>query len=148
MSRSLPSPSARGNQGRTQAMVLIAVLAVGLIALGLREQRLHQRGEVLFNGLAPMQAGSLVIPPQAGGPERCASCHLAAGGAGPLLTAASLTRPQARRGGAPSVYDRSAFCRALREGVDPSGMKLAATMPHVAVSDEECSALWAFLKTR
>jgi cytochrome c553 len=115
-------------------------------------------GAELFDGRRPISAQvdghGQNLPPHAG---RCINCHsasaapanaLGAGTAafGPGLTAASLTQLQARRGGPPSRFDMTSFCKLLRTGIDPAWVTLTKTMPRYAVSDAECAELWAYLE--
>ncbi len=106
--------------------------------------------------MAPLQ-GTIVghssaLPPAA---ARCINCHAvgraapasaaSAASFGPLLTPQSLTGAVARRGGPPSRYDAPAFCRLLRQGVDPAWVIVPRSMPRYARSDADCHALWAHL---
>lgn len=116
----------------------------------------NERGHALFTGAAALQ-GSIVghtsaLPPAA---ARCINCHAegsaVAGSAasatsfGPLLTRRHLTDALARRGGPPSRYDPAAFCRLLRQGVDPAYVMIKRAMPRYELSDADCQALWALL---
>ena len=114
-------------------------------------------GRDLFSGAVPLR-GAIVghgtaLPPAA---TRCANCHApvkvtpsgpasSAASFGPLLTRVYLTSSIARRGGPPSRYDTVAFCRLLRQGVDPAYVIVARAMPRYDISDEDCGALWKFL---
>ncbi|MEO8808021.1 MAG: hypothetical protein ABI433_18215 [Burkholderiaceae bacterium] len=117
-----------------------------------------RRGVDLFNGGAPLQ-GTIVghtnaLPPSA---ARCINCHAigtaapssaasaSAASFGPLLTPQSLTGAVARRGGPPSRYDAAAFCRLLRQGVDPAWVVVPRSMPRYALTDADCHALWDHL---
>jgi len=115
-----------------------------------------RRGSELFNGGAPLQ-GTIVghssaLPPSA---SRCVNCHAIGSAApssaasaasfGPLLTPQSLTGAVARRGGPPSRYDAAAFCRLLRQGVDPAWVVVPRSMPRYVLTDADCHALWAHL---
>jgi hypothetical protein len=106
-------------------------------------------GRELFDGRRHLNAhtpGHAQALPAAA--TRCINCHEGAGAMGPQLSAASLTQPEARRGGPPSRYDESAFCRALREGTDAAWVQLHRAMPRYAIAEPECQALWAYLSTR
>jgi hypothetical protein len=111
------------------------------------------RGFALFSGAAPLQGTivghSSVLPPAA---ARCINCHAigtavpaSAASFGPLLTPQGLTGAVARRGGPPSRYDAPAFCRLLRQGVDPAWVIVPRSMPRYALSDADCHALWTHL---
>ena len=115
-----------------------------------------RRGAELFSGAAALQ-GTIVghssaLPPSA---ARCINCHAigtaapasaaSAASFGPLLTRHGLTAAVARRGGPPSRYDAPAFCRLLRQGVDPAWVIVPRSMPRYELSDADCHALWAHL---
>jgi len=79
---------------------------------------------------------------------RCINCHTraeSAAGFAPPLTPGYLLDATSRRGGPPSRYNPAAFCRALKEGVDPADVVLRKSMPHYQISDIECAALWRFV---
>jgi hypothetical protein len=82
---------------------------------------------------------------------RCANCHSVADGPdvprslAPRLTRDLLLRPQARRGGPVSVYDRERFCTLLRKGVDPAFVLISVEMPRYVIDDAGCGALWRYL---
>lgn len=107
-------------------------------------------GEALWRGERPLVgqiAGHAQAMPAAA--LRCINCHGggpgAAPGGAPRLDAATLTRPLARRGGPPSVYDEQAFCRLLRTGIDPAAVLLPREMPRYRIDDHDCAALWRHL---
>ncbi|CAB3810230.1 hypothetical protein LMG28614_07234 [Paraburkholderia ultramafica] len=82
---------------------------------------------------------------------RCANCHTQSSGAtafAPSLSAAYLLEPIPRRGGPPTRYDREAFCKVLATSIDPAAVMLANSMPQYVLSDDECTALWAYFLTR
>jgi hypothetical protein len=56
-----------------------------------------------------------------------------------------LLSPQRRRGGPASRYDRDAFCRLLRKGIDPAYVMINEEMPRYTLDDADCAALWRFL---
>jgi len=133
------------------------LLAVGSLG-GSAGESLTRRGFELFSGVLPLQ-GTIVghtsaLPPSA---ARCINCHAigsaapappsasAAAPFGPLLTPQGLTGAVVRRGGPPSRYDASAFCRLLRQGVDPAWVIVPRSMPRYALTDADCHALWAHL---
>jgi hypothetical protein len=79
---------------------------------------------------------------------RCINCHTRtepAAAFAPSLTPGYLLGATSRRGGPPSRYNAVAFCRALKDGVDPAGVVLRKSMPHYQISDIECAALWRFV---
>jgi hypothetical protein len=126
-----------------------------------------QRGHDLFTGAAPL-VGKIVgharaLPPQS---VRCINCHAPGSAApasvsasasasasaatnsfGPLLTRSHLTTAIERRGGPPSRYDAAAFCRLLRDGVDPAYVMIQRAMPRYTLTDADCRALWALLSS-
>jgi hypothetical protein len=114
----------------------------------------NPRGHDLFSGAAPLR-GSIIghnnaLPPQG---ARCINCHAVGSAApaassasfGPLLTRRHLTGLVARRGGPPSRYDQRAFCRLLRQGLDPATVMIARAMPRYDISEADCQALWLLL---
>ena len=107
-------------------------------------------GRELFAGERPLVARlaghAQDLPASA---VRCINCHAvqerrasAATGFAPALTARHLREPRARRGGPPSRYDTDAFCRLLRDGVDPAGVLIDTAMPRYRLSPQDCAALW------
>ncbi|MCA0175489.1 MAG: hypothetical protein LCH73_04250 [Proteobacteria bacterium] len=126
--------------------VLLGVVGLGTFAIAQQLYWRHQ-GEALFTGQAALPARLAghadPLPVQA---ARCINCHgEGADRIGPLLSSATLTTAQARRGGPPSVYDERTLCRALREGVDPAQVTLTRAMPLYTAADADCTALWTFL---
>jgi len=123
----------------------------------------RDRGAQLFHGQAPL-TGQLVghrdaLPSEA---VQCQNCHklesepppkpVTAGEApalaetvGPTLGPASLTRLTPRRGGPASEYTADAFCRLLREGIDPAQIMIPQLMPRYTLTDAECNALWSYI---
>lgn len=138
---------------------LVSTLLLVTVSLGgTAADSVTRRGSDLFNGVLPLQ-GTIVghtsaLPPSA---ARCINCHTigsavpaastasAAASFGPLLTPQGLTGAVARRGGPPSRYDAPAFCRLLRQGVDPAWVIVPRSMPRYALTDADCHALWAHL---
>ncbi len=118
-----------------------------------------QRGLQLYAGAAPLQ-GTITghaapLPP---GAARCINCHAlgTAGPAraasapssfGPLLTRERLTQRIARRGGPPSAYDETNFCRLLRSGIDPAYVLIPRDMPRYTLADADCRSLWLYLNS-
>ena len=95
----------------------------------------------------------------------CVNCHRRSGMGtaegplenGPAILGSVLFTPMTR--GAPRIgqprttgdgtrpaYTDETLLRALRDGVDPAGRTLSATMPRYAVSDTDAKALGAFLR--
>jgi hypothetical protein len=81
----------------------------------------------------------------------CANCHVggsqpAAGEAfGPLLDRSTLTEARSRRGGPPSRFSPTSFCRLLRTGVDPACILITRQMPRYQLADDQCLDLWQYL---
>jgi len=116
-------------------------------------------GKALFTGSVPLKARILGhqtdLPPIA---VRCSNCHSSqprptsqsqAGSAPSDIFASQLSRVallenRPRRGGPASRYDQAAFCRVLRDGIDPASVMVAQTMPRYLLSEKECGELWAY----
>lgn len=102
-----------------------------------------QRGEALFFGKVPMQGKprdhQSPFPAEV---VRCANCHAAATLplGGDLLTAS-----RQRRGGPPSAYDETKFCKLLRTGIDPAYVMVDHAMPIYDLPDSDCAALWTYV---
>ncbi|WP_250468060.1 MULTISPECIES: hypothetical protein [unclassified Caballeronia] len=47
-----------------------------------------------------------------------------------------------------SHYDPIAFCRAIKDGVDPADIVLRRAMPRYKIADAQCAALWQFVMSR
>ena len=144
------------------ALTLMAAMACTPERARGEERQARETGRQLFAGerpLAATMAGHTAPLPQDA--VRCTNCHRRETGAaarptadsaldetqdfGPGLGAGSLTRAVARRGGPPSVYDGAAFCRVLREGIDPAHVVIAQTMPRYTMTPAECESVWIFL---
>jgi hypothetical protein len=121
--------------------LLVAACALALAASAAADSR----GRAIYLGHEALPARivgqDFALPPQA---SRCVNCHVPAGGA-PALSAASLTRPMARRGGPPSRYDAVALCTLLRSGIDPAHVMIQRSMPRYVVDEADCRALWRHL---
>lgn len=130
----------------------MSMTALGLLlAACAARARAHGAGEALFSGKHPLK-GTIrghrdSLPPDV---VACASCHEM----GPAVEASrapapriesSLFEPQARRGGPPSSYDESSFCKLLRTGIDPAYVLIARVMPTYEINGAECAALWQYL---
>jgi hypothetical protein len=153
-----------GSRLRWLAAVAAAGVPLTLTLLWLRTST-RERGSQLFHGGAPL-TGRLTghddpLPPDS---AQCQNCHdlesqpsaatpprtgTAAGlpvdKVGPKLGTSSLTHAAKRRGGPATAYTAGAFCRLLREGVDPAEIMIPQLMPRYKVTDAECNALWAYL---
>jgi hypothetical protein len=153
-----------GSRLKWLAAVAAAGVPITLAVLWLRTST-RERGSQLFHGEVPL-TGRLTghnepLPPDS---AQCQNCHSLesdpaaaapkqAGAAadlpvdkvGPKLGHGSLTRAAKRRGGPASVYTVDAFCRLLRDGVDPAQIVIPQLMPRYTVSDAECNALWSYL---
>lgn len=144
------------------ALVLVLASASGLL-LSRREAAAQgsriRLGQALYTGTLPISARMVGhdanLPAQA---SRCSNCHpvdrrhdastvisTPQERFAPLLTRATLTEGKPRRGGPPSSYDVTAFCRLLSSGVDPAFVMIPQTMPRYRLSTEECHALWAYV---
>lgn len=123
----------------------------------------RDRGAQLFHGKVPL-TGHLVGHPDALPSEavQCQNCHkleadpppkpVQAGQSpalvetvGPTLGPTLLTQLAPRRGGPASEYTQDAFCRLLREGIDPSQIMIPQLMPRYTLTDAECKALWSYI---
>ncbi|SAK60158.1 hypothetical protein AWB76_02857 [Caballeronia temeraria] len=109
-------------------------------------------GCAIFNGQHPMTAHLRDDDrPLPAWTTRCVNCHAdtpKAQAFAPPLTHDSLLGAASRRGGPVSHYDETAFCRAVKDGVDPAGVLLRKSMPHYRMADAECMALWRFVVQR
>lgn len=109
-------------------------------------------GCAIFNGQHPMAAHLRDDDrPLPAWTTRCVNCHVAtpkSAAFAPPLTHDTLLAAASRRGGPISHYDEAAFCRAVRDGIDPAGVLLRKSMPRYRVSDAECAALWRFVMNR
>ncbi len=142
----------------------VAWLLAGALLLDWAVERAQERqrrndGEAIYLGRTDL-AGTLPghstsLPTLA---TRCSNCHEAQspalGASAPAaayatsLTAATLARLSARRGGPPSRFDASSLCALLRTGIDPAQVMIATTMPRYAPTEQQCTSLWAYLSTR
>ena len=153
-----------GSRLRRLAAVAAAGVPLTLALVWLRASA-RERGSHLFHGSAPLTGRILghdePLPADA---AQCQNCHRLESEpvasvapkadqttaqpvetVGPKLGPASLTRAAKRRGGPASAYTAEAFCRLLREGVDPAQIVIPQLMPRYTLSDAECNALWAYL---
>ena len=106
----------------------------------------QSRGARIFSGTEPLtgrlEGHAETMPASA---TACANCHAGAQPAGPALSAGTLLRPVARRGGPATVYTLDSFCLALRTGIDPAFVVIRRAMPRFELDDEQCASLWEFL---
>lgn len=130
---------------RTLMGTLTLLLCGGALATVLDLHGAAQ-GQAWYDGSAPLvgrlQGHDDLLPPQA---LRCVNCHTGDRSLGPALGARQLLEPQARRGGPPTAYDATSFCRALRDGVDPAQIVLPREMPRYTLDDRTCQALWSYV---
>lgn len=56
-----------------------------------------------------------------------------------------MTEFHSRRGGPPSLFSTTSFCRILRTGVDPVYVVISRQMPRYTLSDDQCLDLWRYL---
>ncbi len=112
-------------------------------------------GEQIFRGRVTLPARiwghERDLPAEA---SRCMNCHVRSGQTpasgpvtpvGPALSASTLTRTMARRGGPPSSFTEASFCHLLRQGVDPAHIIVPRVMPRYQVTDAQCRDLWHYL---
>ena len=111
----------------------------------------RKQGESLFSGRRPLvgriRGHGSDLPPEV---VVCAHCHTqvtpdSGAPAAPIITRAFLTEQRERRGGPPSAYDLTSFCKLLRTGVDPAYVIIDRVMPTYDVSDAACASLWQYL---
>lgn len=108
-------------------------------------------GRGMFFGDGPLQ-GAIVGHPEALPPRlaACANCHTRAAGVeaasfGPRLDGPRMTEMRGRRGGPPSAFTPTSFCRMLRTGVDPASILITRQMPRYTLDDNQCLGLWRYL---
>jgi len=114
-----------------------------------------KRGEALYQGKellrGQIRGHDDVLPAEA---VRCANCHSPqtesrlSGKPLPPIDAALLLEPRQRRGGPPSSYNESSFCKLLRTGTDPAYILIAREMPIYTLDDAQCASLWSFLTAK
>jgi hypothetical protein len=132
-----------------RVMTAIFLVAVNPETNGADACRSMDLGCEIYSGqhalVAHLRDDSRVLPDSA---VRCINCHGHSDNAtsfAPPLTSQYLLNDIRRRGGPPSRYNLSSFCRVLNVGVDPTGIVLKKVMPQFTLSDEECAALWNFV---
>lgn len=132
--------------------VAVCLLSVVPLASGHgRDSSARKQGESLFTGRRPLlgkiRGHQTRLPPHV---VVCAHCHVqnvpdAGAAAAPLIDRALLLEQRERRGGPPSAYDLSSFCKLLRTGVDPAYVLVNRVMPVYEVGDAACASLWEYL---
>ena len=134
------------------AGMLVAFVAMTPLARAQTACESADMGCAIFNGQHPMSAhlrdDDRSLPAWT---TRCVNCHVGASTAAafaPPLTRDYLLAATHRRGGPISHYDAAAFCRAVKDGVDPAGVVLRKSMPRYQMTDAECTALWRFVTSQ
>jgi hypothetical protein len=132
------------------------LLALGALILSARvtaRETVRERGQALFAGREPLKGKvrghQSELPPAV---VVCRNCHAAqkqvqtpAPAPAPPIDRSLLLEARPRRGGPPSSYDRAAFCKLLRTGIDPAYVLVAREMPVFDLDDAQCVSLWRFL---
>jgi ABC-type branched-subunit amino acid transport system substrate-binding protein len=154
-----PGAEALAHAGRLVALLLLPALAAaatGSGALTSDEQAgesIYRRGESASGARLTARVGTLELE----GPAlACRNCHGDDGRGrreGGVATAdirwSELSKPWGHRhdgGREHGAFDEAALARALLEGRDPSGNRLAPAMPRYAMSLRDQAALVAYLK--
>jgi hypothetical protein len=162
--RAMAEPKHRDFTDRWLSSALAAVALTGSLACKPEPSPLAKQGKDAFSGVVPLKAKMVghetELPASV---VRCQNCHQTTSPApapsgsavpstgrpadsfGPVLNRAALTEARVRRGGPPSKYDSAAFCRLLKDGVDPAHVIIPMTMPRYSLSQRECDALWEYL---
>ena len=134
------------------AVALGATFVSGAVAVA-RGRSGAARGRAIFLGREPIKGrvrghqsdlpSSVVV---------CHNCHLTGAPPpgslsrpAPRIDRSSLLEARGRRGGPPSSYDRAAFCKLLRTGVDPAYVLVVREMPVFDIDDAQCEGLWRYL---
>ncbi|WP_233805101.1 hypothetical protein [Paraburkholderia sp. HP33-1] len=141
------------NRAAFTICVMTAVfVAARSAANGVDLSRTVDLGREIFSGqrtlVAHLRDDDRILPDSA---VRCINCHDHADDTAsfaPPLTSRYLLSDTRRRGGPPSRYNLSSFCRVLNVGVDPTGIVLKKAMPQYTLSDTDCAALWSFVTAR
>ena len=125
----------------------------GFSSLG---ERLFQTGtDANGNPVPRSQTATFGMMSTGGG---CAGCHgtdargrtvssMMASFTAPDIRWSTLTATHDPQGQPQTPYDETSFARAVRDGTDPEGRPLHAPMPRWQLTDQEVSALIAYLKT-
>jgi hypothetical protein len=142
----------RRHRAARAAAIGLALAAQAQLAHALDPCEPANLGCAIFNGQHPMSAhlrdDDRSLPAWT---TRCVNCHVGASTAAafaPPLTRDYLLAATHRRGGPISHYDAAAFCRAVKDGVDPAGVVLRKSMPRYRMTDAECTALWRFVTSQ
>jgi len=109
-------------------------------------------GREMFFGEASLQ-GTITGHAEALPPRlvACANCHLGDADAAsatsfaPTLDRLRMVELRGRRGGPPSVFSPTSFCRLLRTGVDPAYVLITRQMPRYTLNNDQCLELWRYL---
>jgi cytochrome c553 len=120
--------------------------SLAIILCLLSKAQSTEAGRRLFQGethLAARLANSSDPLPAAA--TACSNCHgrSAQGGREAGVEVASLAWHKLSR---QLRYDETSFCRAIREGVSPSGSSLSLAMPRYNISTAHCAGLWHYLR--
>ncbi|WP_311767615.1 hypothetical protein [Burkholderia sp. Bp8998] len=133
-------------------MLLLCVALLGVVGSRAMARGDDDAGRALFTGAMPLTGRMSSHPGDLpANVVQCANCHAETTGPAvrnsiaPRLTRSWLVDLQSRRGGPPSRYDLPAFCRMLRDGIDPAYVLLNVEMPRYRISEGDCAALWRFL---
>jgi hypothetical protein len=134
--------------GRLLPVSLVLALCASAVALAISAQH-ASLGRSYYDGTRTLSARIAghddLLPPSAVG---CINCHEGSTALGRALDGRRLLQAHARRGGPPSRYDESSFCRALNQGIDAAWVQLPREMPRYLLAQRECRALWAYLSAR
>ena len=141
--------ASRSQRAAARAAVALALAAVTCSGRAAQPCEPADLGCLIFNGQyaipARLRDDDRLLP---GSTTRCINCHTRTDSAGtfaPPLTPGYLFAATRRRGGPSSSYDPAAFCRALKDGIDPAEIVLRKAMPRYQISDTECAAIWHFV---
>ncbi len=130
----------------------LALVALSCLARAQTACNPADLGCALFNGEHPMAAHLRDDDrPLPSWTTRCVNCHVGTSKAqafAPPLTHDTLLAATRRRGGPISHYDATAFCHAVKDGIDPAGVMLRKSMPRYQITDDQCMALWQFVMHR
>jgi hypothetical protein len=138
------------------ALLIAGVMRVGPVLADTRDNPVKGSslsGRSLFFGETPLR-GIIQGHDRPLSPElvRCANCHLpdsrstsGVSNVTPRLDRSGLTELRRRRGGPPSQFTPSSFCRLLRTGVDPAYILITRQMPRYTLEDAQCLDLWQYL---
>ena len=144
-------PGAMLRIGLLSALIVGWPVQMGVAGASANPESSVLAGRRMFLGESPLQ-GAIAshAEPLPARTVSCANCHLGAGpGSGapfaPVLNRAGMTQSSGRRGGPPSAFVLTSFCRMLRTGVDPAFILITRQMPRYTLSDDQCQDLWRYL---